>query len=74
MKLKRGGVVFDVDNPTEIARLKRAGFKEVTNVDFAAEQQATADAAVGGGSVVIETKQPEAKSTDATSKKGKGKK
>ena len=65
MKMKRGGVIFDVVHPSEIARLKKAGFKEVVETDFAAEQQAIVEATTGTGSQVVDE--------TAAPKKGKGK-
>ena len=72
MLLRKGGVAFEVTHPSDIARLKRAGYEEVKPEEFAAEQQAEAEKATGTGSKTTEPEETVA--PEETPKKGKGKK
>lgn len=76
MKLKRGGAIFDVSHPSEIARMKRAGFVEVKDEEIQADAQAAADKTIGTGSKPAESpvEPPVEPSTDENKPKGKGKK
>lgn len=57
--LKKGGITVEMNHPTDIARYKRLGYVEVKPEQFAQDQQAEAEKAVGTGSQVAPETEPE---------------